>query len=146
MDFLYLIFYVCLRLRFLDVETNAIPWRPVPDVCRILCSNVRRLVLNLSELTVWLRLSMIYCCALRLWSQICFMCRSCWFPDSVTLSCCAWERCLGPEGWLHMYEVVTEYFTIPNLSVVAVKCWFSVFVVCDRTFISVFTATLTYSR
>ena len=41
MDFLYLIFYACLRLRFLDVETNPDPRRPVPAVCRILCSNVR---------------------------------------------------------------------------------------------------------
>ena len=43
MDFLYLIFYGCLRLRFLDVETNPGPRRPVPAVCRILCSNVRGL-------------------------------------------------------------------------------------------------------
>ena len=52
MDFLYLIFYACLRLRFLDVETNPGPHRPVPDVCRILCSNVRGLAGNLSDLTV----------------------------------------------------------------------------------------------
>ena len=42
----------------------------------------------------WLRLSMIYCCALRLWSQICVTCRKYWFPDSVALSCCAGARCL----------------------------------------------------
>ena len=52
MDFLYLIFYGCLRLRFLDVETNPGPRRPVPAVCRILCSNVRGLAGNLSDLTV----------------------------------------------------------------------------------------------
>ena len=52
MDFLYLIFYGCLRLRFLDVETNPDPRRPVPAVCRILCSNVRGLAGNLSDLTV----------------------------------------------------------------------------------------------
>ena len=52
MDFLYLIFYGCLRLWFLDVETNPGPRRPVPDVCRILCSNVRGLAGNLSGLTV----------------------------------------------------------------------------------------------
>ena len=40
MDFLYFIFYGCLRLRFLDVVTNPGPRRPVPTVCRILCSNV----------------------------------------------------------------------------------------------------------
>ena len=36
MDFLYLIFYDCLRLRFLDVETNPGPRRSVPVICRIL--------------------------------------------------------------------------------------------------------------
>ena len=52
MNFLYLIFHGCLRLRFLDVETNPVPRRPVPAVCRILCSNVRGLAGNLSNLTV----------------------------------------------------------------------------------------------
>ena len=52
MDFLYLIFYGCLRLRFLDVETNPGPRRPVPAVYRILCRNVRGLAGNLSDLTV----------------------------------------------------------------------------------------------
>ena len=52
MNFLYLIFYACLRLRFLDVETNPGPLRPVPDVCRILCTNVQGLAGNLSDLTV----------------------------------------------------------------------------------------------
>ena len=51
MDFLYFIFYGRLRLRFLDVETNPDPRRPVPAVCRILCSNVRGLAANLSDLT-----------------------------------------------------------------------------------------------
>ena len=51
MDFIYLIFYCCLRLWFLDVETNPGPRRPVPAVCRILCSNVRGLARNLSDLT-----------------------------------------------------------------------------------------------
>ena len=52
MEFIYLIFYACLRLRFLDVETNPGQRRPVPDVCRILCSNVRGLAGNLNDLTV----------------------------------------------------------------------------------------------
>ena len=52
MDFLYLIFYACLSLRFLDVETNPGQRRPVPAVCRILCSNVRGLPGNLSDPTV----------------------------------------------------------------------------------------------
>ena len=40
MDFLYHIFFACLRLRFLDVETSTGRRRPVPDVCRQLCSIV----------------------------------------------------------------------------------------------------------
>ena len=70
----------------------------------------------------WLRLSMIYCCALRLWSQICVTCRSCWFPDSVALSCCVGTRCLGLEGWLHTFEMVTKHFANPNLSELVAKC------------------------
>ena len=31
------------------------------------------------------------------------------------------------EGWLHKYEIVTEHIANPNLSVVVVKCSFSVF-------------------
>ena len=34
------------------METNPGQWRPVPAVCRILCSNVRGLAGNLSDLTV----------------------------------------------------------------------------------------------
>ena len=47
-----LFFYACLRLRFPDVETNPGPRRPVPNICRLLCSNVRGLAGNLSDLTV----------------------------------------------------------------------------------------------
>ena len=118
--FLYLIFYGCLRHRFLDVETNPGPLRPPPDVCRILCSNVRGLARNLSDLTVASSLYDI-CCALRLWSQICVTCRRCWFLVSVPLSCCVGARCFGPVGWLHTFEMVTEHFANPNLSVVDAK-------------------------
>ena len=52
MEFLYLIVYACLRLRFLDVETNPGPLLPVNAACRILCSNVRGLAGNLSDLIV----------------------------------------------------------------------------------------------
>ena len=52
MDFLYLIFHAYLRLWFLDVETNPGPRRPVPAVCRILCSNALSLAGNHSDLTV----------------------------------------------------------------------------------------------
>ena len=36
----------------MNVETNPGPWRPVPLVCRILCSNVRGLARNRSDLTM----------------------------------------------------------------------------------------------
>ena len=49
---LYLIFYACLRLRFLDVETNPGLWCPVPAVCRLLCSNVWGLARNFSDLAM----------------------------------------------------------------------------------------------
>ena len=69
MDFLYVIFYGCLRLRFLHVETNPGQRRPVPAVCRKLCSNVWGLAGNLSDLTVALsQYDILLCCALRLWS------------------------------------------------------------------------------
>ena len=52
MEFLYLISYACLRLRFLDMETDPGPRRPVPAVCRILCRNMGGLAGNLCDLTV----------------------------------------------------------------------------------------------
>ena len=49
---LHLFFYACLRLRFPDVESNPGLRRPVPAVCRRLCSNVRGLSRSLSDLSV----------------------------------------------------------------------------------------------
>ena len=49
---LHLKFYSWLRLRFLDVETNPGPRRPVAASCRILCRNVQGLSRNLSNLAV----------------------------------------------------------------------------------------------
>ena len=54
----------------------------------------------------WRRLGMTYCCALRLWSQMCVTCRSCWFPDLFALSCCAGAGWLAPEGWRHTYRFI----------------------------------------
>ena len=110
MAFLYLIFYACLRLRFLDVETNPGPRRPVPAVCRILCSNVKGPAGNLCDLTVPSSQYDILLCSETLVS------------DMVPLPCCAGARCLGPEGWLHTHAMVTEHFANPNLSVVVAKC------------------------
>ena len=52
MGTLNLKFYSCVRLRFPDVEINPGPRRPVVASCRILCSNVRGLSGNLSDLAV----------------------------------------------------------------------------------------------
>ena len=52
MDFIYLMFYACLRFMFLDVETNPDLRRPDPTICRLLCSSVRGLAGNLSDPTV----------------------------------------------------------------------------------------------
>ena len=71
MEFLYLVFYAFLWLRFLDVETNPGPRRPVPDVCRILCSNVRSLAANLSDLTVASSQYDILLCSETLVSDMC---------------------------------------------------------------------------
>ena len=52
MEFIYPIFYACLRLQFLDVKTKPGLRHPIPAVCRILCSNVRGLAGNLRNQTV----------------------------------------------------------------------------------------------
>ena len=113
MEFTYLIFYGCLRLRFLDVETNPGPWRPVPDVCRILCSNVRGLAGNLSDLTV----------ASSQYDIL--LCSETFVSDMRHVS----ELLELPVEWRHTYEMVTEHFGNPNLSLVVAKCWFLGFVV-----------------
>ena len=128
MDFLHLIFYGCLRLRFwMFRQTLAL------GVLYLLSAEYSAVMCGAWPPTLvtgpWLCLSMIYCCALRLWSQICSTCRRCWFRVSVALSCCVGARCLGPVGWLHTFEMVTEHFANPNLSVVVAKCWLLGFVV-----------------
>ena len=71
MDFLYLIFHGCLRFQFLDVEANPGPRRPVPAVCKILCSNVQGLAGNLSDLTVASSQYHIQLCCETLVSDMC---------------------------------------------------------------------------
>ena len=127
MDHLYLIFYGCLRLWFLDVETNPGPRRPAPDVCRILCSNVWGLAGNLSDLTMASSQYDILLCSETLVSHMHHV-SEVLVKVSDALSCCVGARCLH-VGWLHTFEMVTEHFTNPNLSVVVAKCWFLGFVV-----------------
>ena len=120
MDFLYVIYYAYLRLRLLDVETNPGPQRPVSVVCRILCSNVRCLAGNLSDLTVASSQYDILLCSETLVSDMRHVSEL--LVPGISSHCCAGARCLGPEGWLHTYEIVTEHFANPSLSVVIAKC------------------------
>ena len=60
---IYLIFYASRKLQFKAVETNPSSRHPVTAVCRILCSDVRDLAGNLSELTVASsRYDILLCC------------------------------------------------------------------------------------
>ena len=70
MEFLYTIFYACLRLRLLDVEINPGPRRPVHTVCRLLSSNVHGISGNLSDLTVASSLYDILLCSETLVSDM----------------------------------------------------------------------------
>ena len=64
----------------------------------------------------WLRLSTIYCCALRPWSPTGVIYQSCWFLDFIVFSCCARTGCLEPVGWMHVCEIDLGHFTNSNLS------------------------------
>ena len=160
MEFLYLIFYAFLWHKFLDVETNPGPRIPFPDVCRILYSNVLGLARNLSDLAVASFQYDILLCSETLVSDMRHVSEllvpgfgrrfvvviprtSQGKMPCAEARCCAKARCLGPEGWLHTYVMVTEHFASPNLSVVNAKRCFLGFVVWDRTFMCwVFTATI----
>ena len=106
------------------METNPGPRRPVPDVCRILCSNVRGLAGNLSDLTVASSQYDILLYSETLVSDMCHV-----SEVLVPGFGCVGARCLVPVGWRHTYEMVTEHFANPNLSGVVAKCWFLGFVV-----------------
>ena len=88
MEFLYLIFYACLRLRFLNVKTNNGPRRPVLAVCRLLSSKVQGLAWNLSDLAVASSRYDLLLCSETLVSDIRHV-SELLVPDLVALSCCA---------------------------------------------------------
>ena len=127
MGTLHLKFYSCLRLRFPDVENNPGPRRPVASSCRILCSNVRGLSGNLSDLAVASSQYDILLCTETLVSDLRHV-SELLVPGFGRLSC-AGASCLVPVGWRHMYEMDMEHFANQNLSVVVVKCWLLGFVV-----------------
>ena len=85
MEFLYLIFYTCLRLRFMDVVTNpgsGVLFPLSADFYVVMCGPGQNLIVTWP----WRRLGMTYCCARRFLSLICVTCRSCWFSDLVAVS------------------------------------------------------------
>ena len=121
-------FYAFLRLRSPDVETNPGPRQPVPTVCRLLCSNVRGLAGNLSDLTVASSQYDILLCSKTLVSDMRHV-SELLVPGFVSLSCGAGEGYLRPERWRHTYEMDMEHIDNPSLSVVVAKCWFLGYVV-----------------
>ena len=123
MGTLHLKFYSCLRLRFPDVETNPGPQRPVTASCRILCSNVRGLSGNLSDLAVASSQYDILLCSETLVSYLRHV-------SELLVPCMVRSPCLVvpeqaasivPVGRRHMNEMEMEHFANQNLNVVVVK-------------------------
>ena len=110
------------------MDTVPGPRRPVPTVCRLLCSNVQGLAGNLNDLTVVSSQYDILLCSETLVSDMRHM-PELLVPGFGALSYCAGEGCLGLKGWRHTYEVDMEHFANPSLSVVVAKCCFLGFVV-----------------
>ena len=120
MNLSILFFYACPRLRFLYVETDPGPQRPVPTVCKMLCSNVRGLARNITDLAEALSQYDILLCSETLVLDMSHA-SELLISDSIALSCWAGTRYLGPEGWPHANEMTTEHFST--------KCYFLGFVV-----------------
>ena len=129
MGTLHLKFYSCLRLRFPDVETNLGPRRPVPASCRVLCSNVRGLSRNLSDLTVAASQYDILLCSETLVSDLCPVSELLvpGFGRPVCLCRGKLPRARGMAAYV--YEMDMENFANQNFSVVVVKCWLLGFVI-----------------
>ena len=126
MGIIHLKFYSCLRLRFPDVETNPGPLRPVAASCRMLCSNIRGLSGNLSDLAVASSQYDILLCSKTLLSDLRHV-SELLVLGSVALSCCAGTGCLVPVDG----GICTKWIwsISPTKSVVVVKCWLLGFVV-----------------
>ena len=122
MDFLYLIFYSCLRFRFLDAETNPGLLRPVPEVCRILCSNVWWPAGNFSDLTVASSQYDILLCSKTLVSDMHYVSEIHVpkFGRPVLLCRGKMPRARGVAAYVR--DGYGEFRQ--NLSVVVTKCWF----------------------
>ena len=126
---IYIIFYACLKLGFLNVERNPGSRRPVPAVCRILCSNVQGLAGNLSDLTVASSQYDILFCFGTLASYMRHVSELLvpGFGRPVLLCGGKMPRARGMAAYVQ--DGITEHFAQTNLSVVVAKCWFLGFVV-----------------
>ena len=132
---LYLIFYTCLKLWFPDVETNPGLRHPVPEACRILCSNVWGLSKNLSNVTVALSVYDLLLCSETMVSDRRDM------SELLVPGYSCPVLCRDGVLRLHMCEMVMGHFANLNLSM---RFWYSGCVVLDRTSMcSVCIATLT---
>ena len=104
-------------------------WRQTLEyICRILCSNVRGLAGNVSDLTVALSQYDILLCSETLVSDIRHVSEVLVPGFGRPVLLCG-ARCLGPVGWRHLYEMVMEHFANLNLSVVVAKYRFLGFAV-----------------
>ena len=112
----------------MNVETNPGPRRPVPTVCRSLCSNVQGLARNLSDLTVASSQYDILLCSETLVTDMRHVSEVLvpGFGRPVLLCRGKMPRARGMVA--HVRDV-TERFANPSLSVAAAKCWFLGFVV-----------------
>ena len=110
------------------MKTNPGPRRPVPEVCRIVCSNVRGLAGNLRDLTVASSQYDILLCSETLVSDMRHV--------SEVLVPGFYRPVLLCRGKIPRERGMAAYvrdgygaFANPNLSVVVAKCWFLGFVV-----------------
>ena len=113
MGTLHLKFYSCLRLQFLDVETNPGPWRPVAASCRILCRNVRGLSGNLSDLAVASSRYHILFCSETLVSDLRHVSELLVLVFGRPVSLC-WGKLPLARWMAHMYEMDMEHFANQN--------------------------------
>ena len=95
------------------METYPSPRRPVSSACRIHCSNVRDLAGNLSDLTVTSFQYDILLCSETLVSDI--------VPGFGSPVLLCRDKMPRARGIAEYYEMATEHFANPNLSVVVAK-------------------------
>ena len=99
------------------METNPGPWRPVPDVCRILCCSVCGLAVDLSNLTVASSQCDILLCSETLVSDIRHVSELLVPSFGRPVLLCR-GRMARARGMAAPYEMDRENFVNPHFSVV----------------------------